>query len=100
MHCEAVRGIIEDNPRDYLKREYAITEFNKRGVFTFLAGQSEMALSENYKMNAQKMSTAEEIKLEGLGVGAKYVLKQAHKKTHACVFCAILFVASILFAFH
>lgn len=55
MPCEAVRRIIEDNPDDSLKREYAVTEFNKRGVFTFSAGQSEMALSENYKMNAQKL---------------------------------------------
>lgn len=55
MPCESVRKIIEDNPDDSLKREYAVTEFNKRGVFTFSAGQEEMELSENYKMNAQKL---------------------------------------------
>lgn len=52
MPCESVRRIIEDNYSDSLKREYAIAEMNKRGVFSFSAGQEELRLSENYKSNA------------------------------------------------
>lgn len=52
MPCEAVRRIIEDNYSDSLKREYAIAEKNKRGVYTFSAGQEELQISENYKNNA------------------------------------------------
>lgn len=53
MPCEAVRRIIEDNYSDSLKREYAIAERNKRGVYTFSAGESELQMSEDYRNNAQ-----------------------------------------------
>lgn len=55
MPCEAVRRIIEDNYSDSLKREYAIAEINKRGVYTFSAGESELQMSEDYRNNAQHL---------------------------------------------
>ena len=53
MPCEAVRKIIEENYSDSLKSEYAIAERNKRGVYTFSAGESELQMSEDYRNNAQ-----------------------------------------------
>lgn len=55
MPCEAVRRIIEDNYSDSLRREYVIAEKNKRGVYTFSAGESELQLSEHYKNNAKAL---------------------------------------------
>ena len=55
MPCEAVSRIIEDNYSDSLKREYAIAEKNKRGVYTFSAGESELQMSEDYRKNAQHL---------------------------------------------
>lgn len=52
MPCEAVRSMIEKYSDDSLQREYSITIFNSRGVFTSSGGKGELQMAEKYKSNA------------------------------------------------
>lgn len=51
--CEAVRKIIEEYYDDSLKRSYAMSIFNMRGIFSPTAGKEEMEISRKYKENAE-----------------------------------------------
>lgn len=54
--CEAVRRVIEDTADDDMLKEYAISVFNNRGVFTVTGGRSEQALADKYKKEADYLS--------------------------------------------
>lgn len=51
--CEAVREMIEKYSDDSLRREYSLTLFNSRGVFSPSAGKEERRIAENFKSNAE-----------------------------------------------
>lgn len=55
--CESVRAIIEDCGTEKMKNSYVIAEQNKRGVYNFSAGKSELELSERYRINAEYLAS-------------------------------------------
>lgn len=57
MPCEAVRTMIEQYSNDSLQREYSLTIFNRRGVYTSSAGKEEMKMANHFKENAEHLAS-------------------------------------------
>lgn len=54
--CEAVRNVIEKYDDESIAREYELSKFNQRGVFTASEGREELAIAKRYKENADFLS--------------------------------------------
>ena len=53
--CESVRKIIEEYYSESLKQSFVVAEQNKRGVYTFDAGKSELLYHYKYQKNADEI---------------------------------------------
>lgn len=51
--CEAVRSMIEKYGDKHLIKEYQISVYNQRGIYSPSAGKAESQISENFKANAK-----------------------------------------------
>ena len=57
MPCEAVREMIEMYSDENLQREYRTAVFNSRGVFSPSAGREEQRMAEEFKANAEYLTS-------------------------------------------